>query len=68
MTETADPANHADRFTERQKGKLPDLLGLQWSEVRKGLGLDRTAAEAPAEPAPAGPRELAAAKAAVPKK
>ena len=37
MTETADPANHADRFTERQKGKLPDFLGLQWSEVRKGL-------------------------------
>ena len=37
MTETPDPANHADRFTERQKGKLPDLLGLEWSEVRKGL-------------------------------
>jgi recombination protein RecA len=36
--------------------------------VRKALGLDRTAAEAPAEPLPVSPKEMAAAKAAVPKK
>jgi recombination protein RecA len=36
--------------------------------VRKTLGLDRMAAEAPADPQPVSPRELAAAKAAVPKK
>jgi len=36
--------------------------------VRKTLGLDRSAEEAPADPAPVSPREVAAAKAAVPKK
>ncbi len=36
--------------------------------VRKTLGLDRTAEEVPADPAPVSPREVAAAKAAVPKK
>jgi recombination protein RecA len=36
--------------------------------VRKSLGLDRTAAEAPADPQPVSPKEVAAAKAAVPKK
>jgi recombination protein RecA len=36
--------------------------------VRKSLGLDRAAAEAPADPQPVSPREVAAAKAAVPKK
>ena len=36
--------------------------------VRKSLGLDRTAAEAPADPEPVSPREIAAAKAAIPKK
>ncbi len=36
--------------------------------VRKSLGLDRAAAEAPSEPQPVLPREVAAAKAAVPKK
>jgi recombination protein RecA len=36
--------------------------------VRKVLGLDRAAAEAPADPSPVSPREVAAAKAAVPKK
>jgi recombination protein RecA len=36
--------------------------------VRKALGLDKAAAEAPPEPAPVSPKEVAAAKAAVPKK
>ena len=36
--------------------------------VRKALGLDRAAAEAPADPSPVSPKEVAAAKAAVPKK
>ena len=36
--------------------------------VRAALGLDRAAAEAPADPAPVSPKEVAAAKAAVPKK
>jgi recombination protein RecA len=36
--------------------------------VRKALGLDRSAAEAPADPLPVSPKEVAAAKAAVPKK
>jgi recombination protein RecA len=36
--------------------------------VRKTLGLDRSAEEAPADPSPVSPREVAAAKAAVPKK
>jgi recombination protein RecA len=36
--------------------------------VRKTLGLDKAAEEAPADPAPVSPREVAAAKAAVPKK
>ena len=36
--------------------------------VRKSLGLDRAAAEAPSEPQPVSTREVAAAKAAVPKK
>ncbi|MGC2210253.1 MAG: recombinase RecA [Candidatus Korobacteraceae bacterium] len=36
--------------------------------VRAALGLDRAAAEAPADPAPISPKEVAAAKAAVPKK
>ncbi len=36
--------------------------------VRKSLGLDKAAAEAPADPQPVSPREVAAAKAAVPKK
>ena len=36
--------------------------------VRKTLGLDRSAEEVPADPAPVSPREVAAAKAAVPKK
>ncbi len=36
--------------------------------VRKALVLDRAAAETPAEPLPVSPREVAAAKAAVPKR
>ena len=36
--------------------------------VRQALGLDKAAAEAPAEPAPVSAKEVAAAKAAVPKK
>ncbi|HVJ05925.1 MAG TPA: recombinase RecA [Candidatus Saccharimonadales bacterium] len=36
--------------------------------VRKALGLDKAASEAPADPQPVSPREVAAAKAAVPKK
>ena len=36
--------------------------------VRKALGLDRAAAEAPADPLPVSPKEVAAAKAAMPKK
>jgi len=36
--------------------------------VRKVLGLDRSSADAPADPAPVSPKEVAAAKAAVPKK
>jgi recombination protein RecA len=36
--------------------------------VRKALGLDRAAAEAPADPEPVSPKEVAAAKAALPKK
>jgi recombination protein RecA len=36
--------------------------------VRKALGLDKATAEAPPEPQPVSPREVAAAKAAVPKK
>jgi recombination protein RecA len=36
--------------------------------VRKTLGLDKSAEEAPADPAPVSPKEVAAAKAAVPKK
>ena len=36
--------------------------------VRQALGLDKAIAEAPADPAPVTPKEMAAAKAAVPKK
>jgi recombination protein RecA len=36
--------------------------------VRKALGLDKSAAEAPVEPMPVSAKEVAAAKAAVPKK
>jgi recombination protein RecA len=36
--------------------------------VRKALGLDKAAEEAPADPAPVSPKEVAAAKAAVPRK
>jgi recombination protein RecA len=36
--------------------------------VRKSLGLDQAAAEAPPDPLPVSPKEVAAAKAAVPKK
>jgi recombination protein RecA len=44
-----------------------DVTARLEAEVRKALGLDR-AVEAPPEPAPASPREMAAAKAAVPRK
>ena len=29
--------DHVKQLTERQKGHLPDLLGLQWSEARPGF-------------------------------
>jgi 1,4-dihydroxy-2-naphthoyl-CoA hydrolase len=32
-----DDANQAERLTGRQKGRLPDHLGLEWDEVRRGL-------------------------------
>jgi 1,4-dihydroxy-2-naphthoyl-CoA hydrolase len=32
-----DTDNHAARFMEGQKGSLPDLLGIEFSEVRIGL-------------------------------
>jgi recombination protein RecA len=45
-----------------------DIAGRIEVAVRKALGLDRAAAEAPADPQPVSPKEVAAAKAAVPKK
>jgi recombination protein RecA len=56
---------------ENAKGFLKenkDIAAKIEQAVRKVLGLDRAAAEAPAEPAPAAPREVAAAKAAMPSK
>jgi recombination protein RecA len=45
-----------------------DIAAKIEAALRKTLGLDKAAAEAPAEPAPVSPKEVAAAKAAVPKK
>ncbi len=45
-----------------------DITGRIEATVRKALGLDQAAAEAPADPAPVSPKEVAAAKAALPKK
>jgi 1,4-dihydroxy-2-naphthoyl-CoA hydrolase len=32
-----DDENHAARLVARQKDQLPDRLGLEWDEVRRGL-------------------------------
>jgi recombination protein RecA len=45
-----------------------DITGRIEATVRKALGLDQAAAEAPADPAPVSPKEVAAAKAALPRK
>jgi recombination protein RecA len=45
-----------------------DVAGRIEVAVRKTLGLDRSAAEAPADPLPVSPKEVAAAKAVLPKK
>ncbi len=45
-----------------------DITGRIEATVRKALGLDQAAAEAPPEPAPVSPKEVAAAKAVLPKK
>jgi 1,4-dihydroxy-2-naphthoyl-CoA hydrolase len=41
MTDAADMTNHAASFMERQKGHLPDHLGLDMIEVRAGYATGR---------------------------
>ncbi len=45
-----------------------DITAKIETTVRKALGLDKALAEAPPEPAPVSPKEVAAAKAVLPKK